>query len=147
MPTLCAVFACGNKTLDKSLSFYRFPKVKVNAASDLNTQILKQRTAWLNALHRTDVQDSQLKNMRICSVHFKSGKPANYNDDKNPDWIPTLSMGYNSGRSKATTPAIKRYNRASRRMELKPTQLFPNTMQLNVVDSSEHSMSIDVPNE
>ncbi|XP_060871942.1 uncharacterized protein LOC132946120 [Metopolophium dirhodum] len=147
MPTICAVFGCGNKTLDKSLSFYRFPKVKVNAASDLKTQILKQRTEWLNALHRTDVHDSQLKNMRICSIHFKSGKPANYNDDKNPDWIPTLSMGYNSGRSKATTPAIKRYNRASRRMELKPTQLFPNTVQLNVVDSSEHSMSIDVPND
>jgi len=73
MPTLSAVFGCGNKTLDKSLSFYRFPNVKVDAASDLKTQILKQRTAWLNALHRTDVHDSQLKNMRICSVHFKSG--------------------------------------------------------------------------
>jgi len=32
-------------------------------------------------------------------------------------------------------------------MELKPTQLFPNTMQLNVVDSSEQGMSIDVPND
>lgn len=32
-------------------------------------------------------------------------------------------------------------------MELKPSQLFPNTVQLNVVDSSEHSMSIDVPND
>ncbi|KAL4126438.1 hypothetical protein QTP88_010660 [Uroleucon formosanum] len=147
MPTICAVFGCVNKTLDKSLSFYRFPKVKVNAASDLRTQILKQRTAWLNALHRIDVHDSQLKNMRICSVLFKSGKPANYNDDKNPDYIPALSMGYNSGRSKANTPAIKRYNHTSRRMELKPSQLFPNTVQLNVVDSSEHSMSIDVPND
>ena len=31
-------------------------------------------------------------------------------------------------------------------MELIPTQLFPNPVKLNVVDSSEHSMSIDVPN-
>lgn len=46
MPTICAVFGCVNKTLDKSLSFYRFPKVKVNAASDLRTQILKQRTHY-----------------------------------------------------------------------------------------------------
>lgn len=74
MPTLCAVFGCGNKTVDKSLSFYRFPKVKINAASDLKIQMLQQRTEWLKALHRTDVRDSQLQNMRICSVHFKTGK-------------------------------------------------------------------------
>jgi len=48
----------------------------VNAASDLKTQLmLKQRTAeWLKALHRIGVLDIQLKNMRICSVHFKNGK-------------------------------------------------------------------------
>lgn len=31
-------------------------------------------------------------------------------------------------------------------MELNPTHLFPNTVKLNVVDSSEYSISIAVPN-
>ncbi|XP_060866263.1 uncharacterized protein LOC132941998 [Metopolophium dirhodum] len=59
--------------------------------------------------------------------------------------VPTLSIGYNSGR--ATTPAIKRYNCASRKMELKPTGLFPNTVKLNIVDSSEPGSSIDLKND
>lgn len=31
-------------------------------------------------------------------------------------------------------------------MKLKPTNLFPNTVELNMVDSSEHSMNNDVQN-
>jgi len=73
MPTLCAVFECFNKTTNKNLSFYRFPKVWKNAASDINALLLAQRKSWFNALHRSDVTDKQLDHMRICSLHFKMG--------------------------------------------------------------------------
>jgi hypothetical protein len=73
MPTLCAVFECFIKTTNKGLSFYRFPKVRKNVASDINALLLAQRKSWLNALHRSDVTDKQLDHIRICSLNFKMG--------------------------------------------------------------------------
>jgi len=124
MPILCAVYGCVKKSNDKSLSFYRFPKVKNNVCSDLKSKMLAQRTAWLTSLKRSDVLDSQLNSMRICSIHFKGGKPAKYYDEKNLDWIPTIKMGYNTNTSKASTPKLERYHRANKRLKLKPTSLF-----------------------
>lgn len=39
----------------------------------INALLLAQRASWLNALRRTDLVDKQLDNMRICSIHFKTG--------------------------------------------------------------------------
>ena len=36
-----------------------------------------------------------LKNDRICSRHFISGKPADLLDETNPDWLPSLNLGHN----------------------------------------------------
>jgi len=47
MPILCSVYGCINKYNDKNLSFYRFPKVKISACSDLKSKMLAQRTAWI----------------------------------------------------------------------------------------------------
>ena len=30
----------------------------------------------------------------MCFDHFVSGKPSLLYDDKNPDWVPTLNLGY-----------------------------------------------------
>lgn len=73
MPILCSVYGCVNKSNDKSLSFYRFPTVKISACSDLKAKMLAQRTAWLKSLRRKDVLDNQLYSMRVCSIHFKTG--------------------------------------------------------------------------
>lgn len=73
MPTLCAVFGCVNKTTNKQLSFYRFPKVRKNVAYDINALLLAQRKSWFDALHRSDVTNEQPDHMRICSLHFKMG--------------------------------------------------------------------------
>ena len=35
-----------------------------------------------------------LCNDRICSRHFISGKPADLEDETNPDWLPSLNLGY-----------------------------------------------------
>lgn len=50
MPIVCVVFGCKNESVDKSLSFYRFPKVKSTACSDLKVNILAQLTAWYKSL-------------------------------------------------------------------------------------------------
>lgn len=74
MPTVCAVYGCTNKTTNKSVSFYRFPKKKKSAATDLQKLQEDQRNMWLKSLHRVDLKNKQVDAMRICSSHFKSGK-------------------------------------------------------------------------
>lgn len=63
MPIVCAVFGCKNKPVDKSLSFYRFPKVKSTACSDLKAKILAQLTAWYKSLKRDNVLEIQPNNI------------------------------------------------------------------------------------
>lgn len=60
--------------MTKIYHFIVNPKVKISASSDLKSKMIAQRTAWLRSLKRSDVLDSQLNNMRICSAHFKGGK-------------------------------------------------------------------------
>ena len=54
MSTLCAVFGCRNKILDKPLYLYQFPKVNMNAASDLKTQMLDSEQSSL--MHYTELR-------------------------------------------------------------------------------------------
>ncbi|XP_055858607.1 uncharacterized protein LOC129921018 [Episyrphus balteatus] len=35
-----------------------------------------------------------IKSARICSKHFISGKCARLKDNQNPDWVPSLNLGY-----------------------------------------------------
>ncbi|XP_050058767.1 uncharacterized protein LOC126550741 [Aphis gossypii] len=84
--------------------------------------------------------------MRICSIHFKGGKPAKCYDEKNPDWIPTIKMGYNTNTSKASTPKLERYHRANKRLKLKPTSLFDDnpSSEVGPVDP-RNNMNIEEP--
>lgn len=38
----------------------------------------KQQNAWLKSLRRLDLANKNIDYMRVCSAHFKSGKPAKY---------------------------------------------------------------------
>ena len=53
---VCAIFGCSNHTRNKEISFFRFPKDK---------EICK---VWINHCKGKDFIN--LKNARICSVHF-----------------------------------------------------------------------------
>lgn len=83
-------------------------------------------------IEKSDVLDSELNSMRICSIHFKGGKPAKYYDEENPVWLPTIKIGYSYNTSKASTHKLERYRWANKRLKLKPTSLF-NDVPLCVV--------------
>lgn len=46
------------------------------------------------AISRVDLTEKILKNDRICSRHFRSGKPADLLEDNNPDWLPSMNLGH-----------------------------------------------------
>ena len=52
----------------------------------------RRQAAWLGSINRKDWSPGP--GACVCSVHFINGKPAPLFEVSNPDWVPTLSMGY-----------------------------------------------------
>lgn len=77
MPTLCAVYNCGNNaTRDKQKGFYRIPKVIRNTDPDKKAKELstKRRRMSLAKINRADLTDEKTKYTRVCGDHFLSGE-------------------------------------------------------------------------
>ena len=74
----------------------------------------KRWVGWLVAICRKDIKKESYLFIRVCSDHFKSGKPATLYDTASPDWIPMLNLGHNklkgdaSRHDRATDRATKR---------------------------------------
>ena len=83
---LCIVVGCSSRSgRDKDVSFFRIPVVR-RGRSDRELQLSKaRRDGYLAAISREDMTESKLKNERICSKHFVSGRPADLFDELNPD--------------------------------------------------------------
>lgn len=72
MPVFCSVIGCKNNAVrNKNLSFHRIPQVNT-LPSQIDTS-KRRRAAWLQALNR-NVDPAQIPYLRVCSVHFISGK-------------------------------------------------------------------------
>ena len=52
----------------------------------------------------------------MCSSHFISGKPGSLFDETNPDWLPTINMGYGP-MVESKQSNFERYQRQKRRMK------------------------------
>ena len=66
----------------------------------------------LAAISREGLKDSRvLENDRICSRHFISGKPAYLYDEANPDWLPTLHLGYAKKKANLSKKSAERLER------------------------------------
>lgn len=77
MPTLCAVFGCGNNSKrDKEKGFFRIPKVIKNNDPEKRDEILskERRELWLRNISRADLDDKKAVHTRVCGDHFVSGK-------------------------------------------------------------------------
>lgn len=67
--------ACGSRSNRDSVSFYRVPDV-VNSQyfPHLNELSRKRRDKWIAAIKREGLTPSILRNQRVCSKHFITGK-------------------------------------------------------------------------
>ena len=96
MVNFCAVIGCGNRwNRDKGKSFYRLPAIITSQGVQTQPLSEKRRVGWLAAIRRKDIKKESYPFIRVCSDHFKSGKPATLYDTTSPDWIPTLNLGHN----------------------------------------------------
>ena len=67
------------------------------------------------SLRRKELSLDQDLNIHVCSDHFISGSPATLFDSTNPDWVPSLKLGYEGDSSTATRQVgwvLARHSRA-----------------------------------
>lgn len=119
---LCVVLGCSKRSgRDKDVSFYRIPKVINNKGYRILELTKKRRAGYLAAISRGDVTEKILSNDRICSRHFVSGKPADLEDETNPDWLPSLNLGHSKVSDKQVKVAEDRWARKKAREDARAT--------------------------
>lgn len=74
MPICCAVVGCGKRGIRDGNKFYKIPNIPKKGRSEIINLKTERRQKWIQALKRSDLTASKLKNAFICDRHFLSGK-------------------------------------------------------------------------
>ncbi|XP_059167320.1 uncharacterized protein LOC131949431 [Physella acuta] len=80
----------------KGVSLFRLPNVILHQGETDRQLTERRRHTFLANIYRSGVSEAAANNMRICSRHFVSGRPANFRDETNVDWAPTLFLGHDN---------------------------------------------------
>ena len=83
-----------------------------------------RRKLCLARINRKNLTENQLavKNstLNACSNHFISGQPSKLYETRDPDWAPSINLGYSP--HSGNTSGIERFNRRKRRREFQMHQ-------------------------
>lgn len=113
----CLVVGCGSTSVrDNNLSYYRVPAISTRKGNVCYV-LSQRRNRWIAAIKRGDLTETKINCGRVCSKHFITGKPANWRDVDNPDWVPNKDMGHQSILQPCAS-AQDRFVRAQRRKQL-----------------------------
>ena len=95
MPLFCTIIGCASRgDRDKCKRFFRLPSVIVHQGDQTQELSQKRRDAWLARLKRADLNQESYQYVRVCSDYFVNGMPSALYDLNNPDWAPSLKLGY-----------------------------------------------------
>jgi len=113
---ICAVIKCGSRSgRDKSKRFFRLPSVITHQGERALDLSRRRQLEWLARIKRKNLRPEQYPNTRVCSDHFVSGSPCALFDENNPDWAPSLNLGYESESMDSVEAKSGRYERAAER--------------------------------
>ena len=80
---------CGSKSGRDSIRFYSVPSIITNQGKEFEELTRERQNLWISAIDRADLKTKHvLKNVRVCSRHFVSGRPAANWNRFNEDWVP-----------------------------------------------------------
>ena len=144
---LCVIFGCSKRSgRDKDVSFYRIPAVVSRKGPEVYALTKRRRTGYLQAISRMRLTESIVKNDRVCSRHFHSGKPADLFDDTNPDWLPSVNLGYSKRQAAATAGSTCRLERRKSREANKEAQSLLELATTNETDNcTETNVPLTIP--
>ncbi|KAL5021355.1 hypothetical protein ScPMuIL_000510 [Solemya velum] len=106
MVNFCAMMVCSNRSDRDKKSFFRLPTIITSQGEQTKQLSEKRQQAWLTAISQKDLTEKSYPHTRVCQDHFISGHASKLYDTNNPDWAPSLLLGY--GTSSPTTPASQK---------------------------------------
>ena len=96
--TACGVAGCSNcRQNAPNAGFFCLPSI---VATDKRTEELsrERKSQWLSKINRKNLTTCELaeKNstLHVCGKHFINGKPSALYETTDPNWIPTINLGY-----------------------------------------------------
>ena len=109
----CAVIGCSNRgDKDRNKSIYRLPGIIKHQGPETESLTSRRQREWLAAINRSDIKTSNYQYTRVCSDHFIGGSPSPLYDTTNPDWVPSVSLGYVRTASISSATSNAWYSRA-----------------------------------
>ncbi|XP_075737083.1 swt1 RNA endoribonuclease isoform X2 [Rhipicephalus microplus] len=125
----CAVFGCYNHSKKKpgdenasDVGFFSIPKVIVNQCKRTKDVTQRRRAEWLRRINRKDL-DGSATHYRVCGKHFISGRPSYAMAEADPDWAPSLHLGYGNPRDSGSSAS--RHTRHLKRLQKKHKPFQP----------------------
>ncbi|XP_077552537.1 uncharacterized protein LOC144166996 [Haemaphysalis longicornis] len=109
---ICAIVGCSNRTCwtkSTNKNFFRLPKVIEPQGDRTKELCVKRRSLRLAQINRADL-NTKRTGTHVCGAHFVKGRPSQLWEEADPDWAPTLLLGYSA---KQGDP--ERHARAKRR--------------------------------
>ena len=99
---------------------------------------------WIVAISRDHLMEQSLKNERVCSHHFVSGRSTKDFDKLIVDWLPTLSLGTSKRVNKDSRKADEDWAEQSkaRREKLNETKVDIEEEQLRLNDEGTQACNI-----
>ncbi|KAJ8912346.1 hypothetical protein NQ315_014713, partial [Exocentrus adspersus] len=133
MPVTCLVVGCGSRSNRNNVNFYSVPAILSHKFVTGKNELSKRRRAlWIAAIKRDDLNESKLKNQRVCSKHFITGKPAALEDENHPDWVPSQEMGHKSQNVQKRYDDVERKERLEKRKRRKVEELPCDVVGLDI---------------
>ena len=112
-------------------SFYRLPAIIYRPRCP------KDKSGGL-ASGRKDTKKESNPFIRVCSNHFKSGKPATFYDTTRPDWILTLNLGHTELKEGDTSRHDRATERATKRRKRSEEQAIAEEERAKEEDEGEN---------
>ena len=104
---------------EEGVTFFRIPSIR--SRSEEEHELSKKRQAGYLGAIKKDLSGYDLSQVRICSRHFISGRPAYFNDTLSPDWVPSQNLSATSSSNEIVCGQqkyaryLRKKNRASKR--------------------------------
>ena len=117
--TACDAAGCSNSSKNApDAGFFLLPSI---VTTDKRSEELSRdrRSQWLSKINRKNLTACQLaeKNstLHVCGKHFINGKPSALYETTDPNWIPTINLGYELVTISSPESTVARNDRRKRR--------------------------------
>ncbi|XP_038157139.1 uncharacterized protein LOC119793914 [Cyprinodon tularosa] len=152
MVNRCCIVGCNSashdrrgKNLQNGITFHRCPALRRKHGDQVSQITKSRRLAWIAAVRRENrTFHSILMSMRVCSLHFHSGKPANEMYTSHPDWAPSLHLGHTEIKATQTARYERQEKRKRQRTDSTPARMRQLLMTLFHPWRHQHQLRMEL---